>query len=566
MNRIPARLRRTLDSAKPFLIPTALVLLAGAIVTGFTWQDEDDYYYKMNKGLETFGQVYREIAQSYVDTVDPEEFINAGIQGMLKTLDPYTVFLRKKESADIDLLTSGSYGGIGITVGLRDSLVTIVDVLDGYSAQREGVRIGDKIYSINGTTLLHGPVDALRDYTRGEPNTTLQMTVLRDGVPDPLTFQLTRENIRVRSVSYSGIVGDGVGYIRLERFSTNAGDETRTAILDMRKQGELKGLILDLRDNPGGLLESAVDVGAKFLPAGSTIVTTRGRDSSEERVYHSTEEPIAAGTPLVVLVNGGSASASEIVAGAIQDLDAGVILGTQSFGKGLVQSIRRLPHESTLKLTTARYYTPSGRSIQKIDYLQQRLGMVSVLADSLRSRYQTKLGRSVYERGGIAPDTLVEMPDTPTIVTQLRHSLAFFKFATRYSAGMKSLPQNFTVDNALLDAFEQFTNTNGVAAVNDDPMLMKLKELEEVSRQEKYGEEIRRKIESLRIELNGEQHRAFQRYREEIRRELASEISSRFHGQRERLQAMLANDHQLQTAVNLLHSGRGSYGRLLSVR
>lgn len=259
MNRIPARLQR-------ILISTAAFLLLGAIFTGFTWQDEDDYYYKMNKGLETFGQVYREIAQSYVDTVDPDEFISAGIQGMLKTLDPYTVFLRKKEAADIDLLTSGSYGGIGITVGMRDSMVTIVDVLDGYSAQREGVRIGDKIFSINGTTILRGPVDALRDYTRGEPNSTLQMTVLRDGVPDPVTFQLTRENIRVRSVSYSGILGDGVGYIRLERFSTNAGDETRSAILDMQKQGQIKGIVLDLRDNPGGLLESAVDVGAKFLP------------------------------------------------------------------------------------------------------------------------------------------------------------------------------------------------------------------------------------------------------------------------------------------------------------
>lgn len=197
--------------------------------------------------------------------------------------------------------------------------------------------------------------------------------------------------------------------------------------------------------------------------------------------------------------------------------------------------------------------------------MQQRLGMISVLADSLRSRYQTKLGRTVYERGGIAPDTVVEMPDTPAIITQLRHSLAFFKFATRYSAGMRS-SQNFAVDNALIDAFEQFAGTTSVASDRDDPMLIKLKELEDVAHQEKYGDEIHRRIESLRIELGSEQHRAFQRYREEIRRELYNEISGRFHGQRERLEAMLADDHQLQAAVSLLHSGRHSYGRLLSVR
>jgi carboxyl-terminal processing protease len=547
------------------IIPVCIAAIATAVISGFRWQDEDDYYYKMNKGLETFGQVYREVAQSYVDTVDPEEFIAAGIQGMLKTLDPYTVYLRRKEAADIDLLTSGSYGGIGITVGMRDSMVTVVDLLDGYSAQREGIRIGDRVLSIDRATLINGPLDTLRDYTRGEPNTTLQMTILRDGVGEPLTFMLTRENIKVRSVSYSGIVGDGIGYIRLERFSTNAGEETRSAIMQFQKQGNLRGLILDLRDNPGGLLESAVDVSAKFLPTGSVIVTTRGRDSSEQRVYRSSEEPMATNVPLVVLVNGGSASASEIVAGAIQDMDAGVIVGTQSFGKGLVQSIRRMPHDATLKMTTARYYTPSGRCIQKIDYMQQRLGLTSTMADTLRSRYLTRIGRTVFERGGITPDTVIEMPDTAAMVSLLRNSSAFFKFATRYTSGLKALPEDFRVSDSLMQQFETFI-ISGPPEILNDPLMNELKELESLAARESYGETVTRKLASLRAELSSEQRRAFIRNREEIRRELYNEIVGRFHGQRQRLEAAIPRDHQLQSAVALLRSGRNRYGQILSVR
>jgi carboxyl-terminal processing protease len=548
------------------LLPLSLLALTAALVSGFRWQDDDDYYYKLNKGLETFGQVYREVSQSYVDTIDPETFIVGAIQGMLKTLDPYTAYLRRKESADIDLLTSGSYGGIGITVGMRDSMVTIVDLLDGYSAQREGVRIGDRILSIDGATLINGPLDTLRDYTRGEPNTSLQMTVLRDGVSEPLSFVLTRENIKVRSVSYSGMVGDGVGYIRLERFSTNAGDETRSAIMQMQKQGQLRGLVLDLRDNPGGLLESAVDVSAKFLPSGSVIVTTRGRDSSEQRVYRSTEEPIAKGLPLVVLVNNGSASASEIVAGAIQDMDAGVIMGTQSFGKGLVQSIRRMPHDATLKLTTARYYTPSGRCIQKIDYMQQRLGLTSTVADSLRSRYQTRVGRTVFERGGITPDTTVDTPEEAAIVETLRNSSAFFKFATRYASGMSSLPDNFRVHDTLLNQFEAFAIDSSPDPMVTDPVIKQVKELEKLAASENYSDAIMRRIALLRNELGSEQHRAFVRNREEIRRELYTEIAGRFHGQRQRLETAIPHDHQLQSAITLLRNGRNRYGQFLSAK
>jgi carboxyl-terminal processing protease len=335
--------------------------------------------------------------------------------------------------------------------------------------------------------------------------------------------------------------------------------------MQFQKQGNLRGLILDLRDNPGGLLESAVDVSAKFLPTGSVIVTTRGRDSSEQRVYRSSEEPMATNVPLVVLVNGGSASASEIVAGAIQDMDAGVIVGTQSFGKGLVQSIRRMPHDATLKMTTARYYTPSGRCIQKIDYMQQRLGLTSTMADTLRSRYLTRIGRTVFERGGITPDTVIEMPDTAAMVSLLRNSSAFFKFATRYTSGLKALPEDFRVSDSLMQQFETFI-ISGPPEILNDPLMNELKELEVLAARESYGETVTRKLASLRAELSSEQRRAFIRNREEIRRELYNEIVGRFHGQRQRLEAAIPRDHQLQSAVALLRSGRNRYGQILSVR
>lgn len=541
------------------------VLILVVAVSAFTWKNESDYYYKLNTSLELFGQVYREIAQNYVDEVDPEEFIAAGIQGMLKELDPYTVYMRKRESSDIDLLTSGYYGGVGITVGFRDSAVTIVDVVDGYSAQHEGVRIGDKIASIDGVELLHGPLDRLREYTRGEPSTILRMTVLREGATAPLTFELTRENIRVRSISYSDLLNGDIGYIRLDRFGTNAGEEMRAAIVDLEHRGRLSGLILDLRDNPGGLLESAVDVASKFVPAGSVIVTTRGRDSSEERTYRSVEEPIASGLPLVVLVNGGSASAAEIVAGAIQDLDNGIILGEQSFGKGLVQSVRRLPHDATLKMTTARYFTPSGRCIQKIDYKSGRFG-AHLEADTAHAAYRTKMGRLVYGHGGILPDTVVEGEDSLTLAEQLRRDDLYFNFATRYTAGLKVLPAGFRVDDDLFRSFQEYALTAMYSTSGKGSVLSDLHDLQAAALREGFSHETLQKIESVKGDILADERRSLERNRDAIARELYGEIVGRFGGQRERIAVTLPGDRQVTAAIGLLRSGRGDYTRLLSIR
>ena len=350
-----------------------LWLLVGIIAgLGVGFFANDNIYLKINKNMDVFAQVYKEITTSYVDEVDPEKFMHAGIDGMLETLDPYTVFYGEKEGEEIDLITHGEYGGVGVSIGTRDGYIIVIAPMDGYSAQKQGIRAGDRIIEIDGQKIFNTNPDSVRTMVRGEPGTEVKMKIEREGEKQPLDFVLVREEIQVNNVTYSGYLDNGIGYIRLERFSRRAGDEVRQALRELKAKGDLRGVILDLRNNPGGLLEAAVDIVSKFNPKGSTVVTTRGRRSEDEKVYTVTEEPLAGDIPLAVLINKNSASASEIVAGAIQDLDRGILVGTRSFGKGLVQTISQLGYNTSLKITTARYYTPSGRSIQEIDYKHKK--------------------------------------------------------------------------------------------------------------------------------------------------------------------------------------------------
>lgn len=543
---------------------TLLMLLASAIVlAAFMLPDDEDYYYKVNTQLEVFGETYRELSRSYVDRLDPEEMITAAIDGMLEELDPYTEYLRKDAASEIELLSSGSYGGIGVSVGMRDSMVTITDVMDSYSAQREGIRIGDRIMEINGVRMLNGPIERLREQTRGLPNTTVPITIQRDGVDTLLHFVLTREAIRVRSVSYSGMVADSVGYVRLTRFSTNAGDEMRAAILDLQRRGMERGLILDLRDNPGGVLEAAVDVVAKFVPSGSVIVSTRGRDTAESEEYRSTEEPIAQGLPVVIMVDGYSASAAEIVAGAMQDLDVGVVMGLPSFGKGLVQSTRLLPDDNMLKMTTARYYTPSGRCIQKIDYTNERAGRK---LDTNHRLFRTRGGRPVFDHGGVQPDTLVQLPDTAAIIVRLVESNLFFRFASQFASGMRALPQRFAVSDSLLQAFVQFSTQELNESETPDPLIDDVNQLRDAARRTRRSIQVMEQIEKLRSVAKADQKSEMERHREEVRRWLRDEITARFTSQHDRTAKAIPDDRQVTAAIGLLRSGGKVYRRLLAVR
>ncbi|NUN69194.1 MAG: S41 family peptidase [Bacteroidetes bacterium] len=538
-----------------------VIILAALIALGFTAYD--NVYQKIGQNIDIFGRVYKEIVANYVDEVDPERFMRSGIDGMLGTLDPYTVYLSGREEEDVDMLKYGLYGGVGISIGIRDSIITVLSVTEGYSAQKQGVRTGDHIIAVDGKTVAGTDPDSARSRVRGEAGTTVRITVVREGVKEPIEFTLVREQIRVSNVAYSGFIRDGVGYIKLERFSSRAGEEVRQAVKEIRAKGEVKGIILDLRDNPGGLLESAVEIVSKFAPSGSTIVTTRGRKNSEQQRFTVQEEPAAADIPLAVLVNKNSASASEIVAGAVQDLDRGVIVGERSFGKGLVQTVVALNHVASMKITTARYYTPSGRSIQEIDYLHRNKdGVFAVTPDSLKREFRTARGRIVKELGGISPDSVVPADQRSEYVTELLRKAMFFKFANRYTAEYPVMEGEVTVTPAVMKQFEQFLKEKRFEYV--EPSEKKLSDLKEQMKRENYSTASLTALEALITRVHGEKLNAFARSEEEIRIELTEELNARYGGEKARYRLSLQNDAQAQSAAGLLLN-KTAYRRLLSV-
>ena len=542
-----------------------LVLLIAVISLGFFSENDDaSFFLKVYRSIDTYSKVYKEIAANYVDTLDPEEFMRAGIDGMLRTLDPYTVYIGEKENDEIDLVTTGKYGGIGVTIGIRDGYVTVINLLEGFSAAKQGVEIGDRIIEIEGKAIKGISLDAIRQLVRGAPGTELRMKVEREDSKKSIDFVLVREEIPVRNVAYSGYVIDGIGYIRLERFSRTAGSDLRDAIKDLQATGKLKGLVLDLRDNPGGLLESAVDVVSKFVPANSLIVSTRGRKINSERKYASSEPPVLQDLPMTVLVNRFSASASEIVGGAVQDLDRGVVVGTRTFGKGLVQTISRLSETSSLKMTTARYYTPSGRCIQEIDYWHRDgEGNGTTVPDSLRREFRTMHNRRVWESGGILPDTVVADTVRHAILDELNRKAMFFKYANHLAAEKKTLPDNFEVTNELIDDFVAFLNERGFEYHEEGET--KLKELRALATSARYDKSFIDGLDKLENILNADKGRQIYRYQEEIRAALKTEILARMKGDKARYESTFAADKQLQAAVDILKNKK-IYDRLLGIK
>ncbi len=541
-----------------------LTLIAG-ILAGFTagFEVTDNIYFKLNKSIDIFGRVYKEIVANYVDEVDPEKFMHAGIDGMLGMLDPYTVFMDQNENDEIDLITSGQYGGVGISIGMRDGFVTVISPMEGYSAQKQGVRAGDRIIEIDSVKVTGMDLDSIRAMVRGTPGTEVKMKIQRDGEARPLDFVLMREEIQVNDVSYTGLLHDDIGYIRLDRFSRNAGDEVRRAIADLRAKikndstggTELRGLILDLRNNPGGLLESAVDIVSNFLPKGSTVVTTRGRKGEDEHVYTVTDDPALPDIPLVIVVNRNSASASEIVTGAIQDYDRGVIVGTRTFGKGLVQTITQLGYNTTLKITTARYYTPSGRCIQEIDYAHRNKdGIFLTTPDSLKHKFKTKHGRIVLEAGGIAPDTVVNDEEPSALYKELLRKAMFFEFATTYVAKHPADSTDFTVSDSLLSEFDHYLKKKKFDYKDDAER--KLGEVEDLLKKEKYSSRLLADMDDINRQIETEKADAFQRHKEEVREGLEEEIISRYQGERGRIRASLVQDEQVKVAEHVLESKR----------
>lgn len=541
------------------------VLLIATLGLGFLagfWVPRDDDFFALRKNFQIFGAVYEELVGNYVDPLDAERIMRTGIEAMLQDLDPYTVFFDEADNTNIGIASQGKYGEVGLNVGLRNGKVTVSAPQEDASGYKQGVRTGDVITEIGGQSTEGLSLRDVYSVLRGEPGTVVEVTVVREGEPEPLRYLLTREERMRHNVSYSGFVGDdtssGLGYVKLERFGRGAAAETRKAIQALNDASALKGLVLDLRDNPGGLLNDAVDISQFFVPNGSTIVSTRGRTSATERVYRSTIAPIMPDLPLVVLVNEISASASEIVAGAMQDLDRGVVVGVPSYGKGLVQIVKPLPYNTSLKITTSKYYTPSGRSIQSIDYGQHD-GAPTTMADSLRRSYTTARGRIVRDGGGIEPDVLVSLGNESELEQALRRRAAFFFYANHYAATHPSVAPDFTVTDATLKDFRSWLDSQNftyrTAAERD------LERLADLLAANAYTG-TRDELADLQKAVQQEKANDFERHETRLKEELREEILARYYGRTAQVKASLANDPQFNKATELLRDSR-AYGRVL---
>jgi len=542
------------------ILPFMLLFLVFA-ATKFDGGD-DDIYTKINRNMDIFGRVYKEIALNYVDEIETDKFMKAGIDGMLNTLDPYTNFLDESRKDEMDLITTGKYGGIGITIGMKDSSIIITDVMEGYSAQREGLRRGDKILEIDRNSMSGIKIGDVRSYTKGEPGTQMKMKVQRG--EQVLDFTLTRQEVKLKNVSYKGIIEDGIGYIKLDRFSKYSENEVADALTEIKSKGEVKGIVFDLRDNGGGLLDAAVGILNKFVDKGSLLLTTKGRKPDSERKYFSTEDPMMKNIPLVILVNGNTASASEIVAGAIQDLDRGVIVGTKSFGKGLVQVYTPLSYNNQLKITSQIYFTPSGRWIQVKNYFKDnKYGVFKPNPFYNQTEFKTLNGRMVYPEGGITPDVTVDVIKDNELLYELANQDTYFKFAEKYVSENPN-SSGFVMNDNIVKAFYSYLNESGFTYTSSAES--ELNRLKKTIEEKKYSDKAKNYIAELDNELKSESLNDFENSKPVIKSQLEMEILRKYNkADNEVLNAGFKNDVQLQTALSIIKD-RAVYNGYLNVR
>ncbi len=539
------------------------IIFAGVIVVLFSgFFNGNDIYFKINKNIDLFSKVYKDVTFNYVDKVDPEEFMRAGIKGMLSSLDPYTIFIDENKKQDFDLITNGKYGGIGVSIGVRGNRVTVIEVMDGYSAQKQGIRVGDILIEAGGKDITPENVDDISSVVKGKPGTMVDLKVIRDQ-KDTLNFNLVREEVKVKSLTYYGFYPENSNnvYMKLTNFSRSAGDEVQKALKELQAQKPIKSVVFDLRGNPGGLLDVAVDIADEFLPKGDVVVTTRGRDKDSQKSYYATQQPLLPKARLAILINGGSASASEIVTGAMQDHDRGVVLGTKSFGKGLVQTITPLDYNTSLKITTAKYFTPSGRCIQKIDYAKNNKAITEV-DTVIKSSFLTDHKRVVYSAGGITPDTLVKEKKLGNVVRDLLAKGMFFQYADHYYYQNPKADFHKLNGDELFSDFEKYLDANNYKfhSIAEDQVNQLLAEI----KGKKADRDLKEGLTRIRSEFEKIGNSELKIYKDEIISEIKIELASRYLGNDGMIRHILANDNQFQTALRIL-SDTTVYDKLLNI-
>ncbi len=529
----------------------AIIVLIAAGSFIFLSSSSDDF--KLVKSLEIYYSLFRELNLFYVDEMNPEELVENSIKGMLEELDPYTTYIPESDRENFNFMTTGEYGGIGSLIRRNGDYAIIAEPYEGFPATRAGLRAGDTILSIDGLSMKNMDISQISEKLKGKPKTPLTLKIKRYGHPDPLEISLVREKITISNVPYYGMLNDHIGYIRLSNFTTGAAQETKSALLALRKNPSLDAIVLDLRGNPGGLLIEAVNAANLFVPQGQEIVSTHGRVKQWDQEYRTRFMPVDTSVFLAVLVSRGSASASEIVAGALQDLDRAVIIGQRTFGKGLVQTTRDLSYNTKLKVTTAKYYIPSGRCIQALDYSKRNEdGSVGTIPDSLISEYLTRNGRTVYDGGGIQPDFATD----PEILSQISIALitrnVIFDYATIFAARHDSIGPVDRFDLSLGD-YEEFKEmVSSLDFIYETNSEESLKSLIETAKREKYFDLAEDEFTALEGKLAHNNEKDLDNFSKEIRQLLKEEIAVRYYYQKGRVEASLKSDPEVNKAITVL--------------
>lgn len=518
-------------------------------------QEKKDNRFEVSKHLEIFNALVKEVEMFYVDTVDVEKTVRRGIDAMLGGLDPYTEYYPEQDMDQLQFMTTGEYGGIGSYIRERkEGGVYIVEPFEGMPAALAGLKAGDRILAVDTVDVTKASSDKVSSLLKGTPNTKLILKVQSPYDKKPRKIELVRKQILENQVTYYGVRGDGVGYIYLKGFTDKSTQEVKNAFEDLKKNHQIKSLVLDLRNNGGGLLESATQIVGMFVPKGKEVVSTKSKISQWDRTYRTANEPLDTVMPMAILINGGSASAAEIVSGALQDMDRAVLIGQRSFGKGLVQSTRSLPYNGNLKVTMSKYYIPSGRCIQQMDYSHRNPdGSVGAIPDSLTSVFYTAKGRPVRDGGGITPDIKIEEPEQPTLMFYLMTDFIVTDFVAEWSQKHKKIapPETFVVTDEDFEAFKQYAKAKNFTYDRQSEKI--LKNLKEVAKIEGFLEQDSTLFDALSAKLIPDLERDFDRNKERIKEVLASEIMKRYYYQKGDLIQSLRDDKVLEKALEVLN-------------
>ena len=528
-----------------------ILLIAVFFSTVLIGQNNNNF--ELSKNLEIYADIMRKLNLQYADEIKPGELSKTSIDAMLNQLDPYTVYVPESKLEDFELMTKGEYGGIGALIQKQDEYVVITEPYEGFPAQKSGLKAGDRIVEIDGESAVGRTSSQVSEKLKGVPGSSISIVVIPFNDTSRTIHNINREKIKFPNIPYYGMLRNNIGYISLMQFNPSSSAEVKKAFTELKENNDLKGIIIDLRNNGGGLLNEAVNIVNTFVPKGETVVTTKGKLKESTMVHKTRSVALDKKIPIVVLVNENTASASEIVAGALQDLDRGVVLGQKTYGKGLVQNVLPLPYNSKIKITVAKYYIPSGRCIQAIDYFNhENNGVDGKIPDSLLTAFKTRGGREVFDGAGIFPDISIEPERFSQISADLYAGNYIFNFVNKFAGKHAEInsPKSFIISDETYNDFKEYVTGEDFDYLTETEVL--LERINKSAKRESYLEAIKQQLNELELSIKEEKKGDIDKFRAEIEEMLRIEIITRYYYQEGKLVASLQNDKEIDEAIRIL--------------